>query len=136
VLGGEHLLYLGHFSFDPRRGGEDAIEWGWFTCLVEAESPESAGEKFADLIISLGSSDTLEYVGNVYLEDIIEVKKLPEKGVLVRYEAHTGERAGTISTTLPGVPQEFCVAYEWGPERTEQEEEDGYTPEPFVYHEE
>src|SRR5215210_588554 len=111
------MLYVGHFSFDSREptAAIAETEGGSFTCLVEAESVESAVEKFSDLVISLDdSSEAFESVGDVFLNDIIEVKKLPDQGVLTRFEEHMADELGTISTTLPGVPEEFCVSYSWG----------------------
>jgi hypothetical protein len=129
------MLYLGHFTFHEPESEttiEDiGFEGGSFTCIVEAESVEEAGKKFSDLIISLGDSfEDLESVGNVYLESIIEVRKLPDQGVLAHFEHRTAGGLGTISTTLPGVPPEFCVAYSWG--REDDENEDEYIMEPFV----
>jgi hypothetical protein len=130
------MLYVGHFSFTPLESADREVEEGRFTCLVEAESVEAAAEKFADLIISLDDSfDAFESVGNVYLDDITEVRKLPEEGVLVRYEEWSPDGLGTVSTSLPGVPPEYCVSYDWGPEGQDFEE-DGREIEPFVVREE
>jgi hypothetical protein len=132
------MLYLGHFSFDPPESGSAIgstdLGGGWFTCLCEADSADEAVKKFQDLIISLDDSfESFEHVGNVYFETAVEVRKLPEEGVLARFEQSTDDGMGSISTALPGVPPEACVAFDWGRELTKEEEEKGHTPEPFVY---
>lgn len=133
------MLYVGHFSFDSREPAAaiKETEGGSFTCLVEAESVESAVQKFSDLVISLGDSfEAFESVSGVFLDDIVEVKELPDQGVLTRFEERTADGLGTISTTLPGVPPEFCVSYGWGREDEADEDEGGHTVEPFVTFEE
>ncbi len=133
------MLYVGHFSFDSREPAATIkeTEGGSFTCLVEAESVESAVQKFSDLVSSLDDSfEAFESVGDVFLDDIIEVKKLPDQGVLTRFEERTADGLGTISTTLLGVPPEFCVSYGWGREDQGDEDEGEYVAEPFVTFEE
>lgn len=126
-------MYIGYFSFDAHESGgrNQRNRSGSFTCLVEAESVGSAAEKFSNPAISLDDSFVpFERVGNIYLDDIIEVTKLPEQGMLARYEARTTDRLGTISTSLPGVPPEFYVSYVWGHGRRQRR--GWYEPEPFL----
>lgn len=37
-----------------------------------------------------------------------------------------------ISTSLPGVPNEFCRSYGWGPEEPDQDSDEGVEAVPFV----
>lgn len=132
------MLYLGHFTFGPPESGaaigNTDLGGGWFTCLCEAESADEAVNKFQNLIVSLDDSfETFEDVGNVYFETAVEVRKLPEEGVLARFEHSTADGMGRISTALPGVPSEACMAFDWNKEEIDVEAEEGYTPEPFVY---
>ncbi|MDP9474534.1 MAG: hypothetical protein M3R38_02345 [Actinomycetota bacterium] len=130
------MLYVGHFSFYPPDAQDPGteIEEGSFTCLVEAESAEAAVDKLRDLIHSLDDSfERFRVVGDVYLDDITEVRKLPEQGVLARYEERM-VGGGTIATSLPGVPPEYCATYAWGDEGQGDEEAEGdHTAKPFVY---
>ena len=122
------MLYVGHFSFEsPEKEKEsDAFtvesKGGTFTCLVEADSLDDAADKFRDLIIS--HADSFEIFGSagaVFIDAIIEVKKLPEEGVLTQLYEPLADGIGSFATTLPGVPAEFCVAYIRPPEEEEEE---------------
>jgi hypothetical protein len=48
---------------------------------------------------------------SVFLEDVTEVKKLPSEGVLAHFHLQPDRDQGSIWMSLPGVPQEFCTAY-------------------------
>lgn len=128
------MLYVGHFSFHPSESATREIERGSFTCLVEANDPDTAIEKFQNLIESLDdSSDTLDSVGDIFLDNFIEVKNLPDEGILTRYEELSLDGMGSISTTLPDVPEEAAAAYGWGPEDQDKDEHGGVYVEPFMH---
>jgi hypothetical protein len=83
---------------------------------------EATVEEFRDLIESLGSWFTgFESVADVYLEDLTEVEELPGTGVLAHIQMHPEDHLSHISTSLPGVPEEFCRSYGWD----EAEENEG-----------
>lgn len=76
-------MYVGHFSFDGHRMNEAMRERtkGWFTCVTEAESVEDAVEKLRELVAaSKGLYVAFEEVDDVYLDDLIEVERVPERG--------------------------------------------------------
>ena len=121
------MLYVGHFSFESSQEESDAFtvesKGGTFTCLVEAESLDDAADKFRDLIISHADSfEIFGSAGGVFIDAIIEIKKLPEKGVLTQLYEPLGNGSGSFATVLPGVPAELCVAYV---RPLEEEEEEG-----------
>lgn len=108
------MFYVGHFWWvgpEPEYGA-DPQKNGWFTCLAEADSVEEAGEKLRDLVEDLGSWYVgFEDVREVFLSAVVEVRKLPEAGVLAHFE--TNDRYGGMEApVLPGVPLEFCAAFE------------------------
>jgi hypothetical protein len=127
------VLYVGHFWFV---GPEPELEWewkwtGWFTLLVQAESAESAEEKFRQLIIGMkGEFEGFDSVVHVYAGDIIEVKELPAQGVLAHFHEDPEPGEQHIYTSLPGVQPEFCVSYSLGDEANTE------SLEPFVSFEE
>lgn len=128
------MLYIGHFSFEgpePEFKAESR-EREWFTCIVEAQSVEEAVEKLRDLVGSLKSWFTsFEDVEDIYLDDITEVARMPAGGVLARFVHAYDDPPSLISTSLPGVPSEFCRSYGWGQEPDEDGDE-GAEVEPFV----
>ena len=98
------MLYVGHFSFESLEEESDAFtvesKGGTFTCLVEADSLDDAADKFRDLIIS--HADSFEIFGSagaVFIDAIIEVKKLPEEGVLTQLYEPLADRSGSFATT-------------------------------------
>ena len=132
------MFYVAHFSFDGQEnlvGVEEDIH-GWFTCLVEAESIDLAVDKLRELVNAHKSWFTgFNSVDNVYLDDVTEVKGLPEQGVLAHFhEAHSSPPP-TISTSLHGIPREFCESYGWSADE-EEDDGNGVAVEPFVSFEE
>jgi hypothetical protein len=75
---------------------------------------------------------SFEDVDNVYLDDLIEVEKVPGQGVLAHFEHTYDDPPSSIFTSLPGVPKEFCRSYGWGPEKDDED----VAVEPFVSFEE
>jgi hypothetical protein len=135
------MLYVGHFSFEGERP-EDAVipgeTAGWFTLLVDAESPDEALDKFADLIESLdGRFEGFDDVINIYLDDVTEVRELPPEGVLAHLTEYPAlDVRGSISTTLPLEAPDGVAAFEWRSAEAGEEPEDGETIEPFYTWEE
>jgi hypothetical protein len=113
------VLYVGHFWFvGPEPELETEGPWtGWFTLLAQAESPQSAEEKFHRLITRMkGRFEGFDSVLHVYAGDIIEVKELPAQAVMAHFHEDPEPGARHIYTSLPGVPPEFCVSYGLGNE--------------------
>ena len=128
------MLYLGHFSFEGENpeGPTGGPTHGWFTCVAEADSIELAVHKFRDLILGLkGDFEGFDSITKVYLDNCIEVKKMPPQGALAAFVENLGEPSPSISTELPGVSADLCMSYGWIAEE-EDEEEEGRVVEPFV----
>lgn len=126
------MLYVGHFSFlgpDPS-DGTDYPETGWFTLFAEADSVDEAGDKFRDLIDDHADDESFEHVTDVFVESIVEVRKLPERGVLAQMQIIEPGGGSLTPPSLPGVSEEFCVAYTIGPEP--ETEDENVDTEPFV----
>lgn len=129
------MMYVGHLSFDGHSMNETVREStrGWFTCVVEADSVDSAVEKLRELVTtSKGLFVSFEDVDHVYLDDLTEVEKVPERGVLAHFEHMYDDPPSSISVSLPGVPDEFCRSYSWGIGDEDGDEAEGEEVEPFV----
>lgn len=129
------MLYIGHFSFEgpePEFKAESR-ERGWFILLAEADSVDNALDKSRDLVGSLKSWFTsFEDVEDVYLDDVTEVDRVPAEGVLARIVHTHDDPPSWVATSLPGVPNEFCRSYGWGPEEPDEDGDGGVHVEPFV----
>ena len=110
------MLYLGHFSFDEITDDEEG-RFGYFSCMVEAESPEHVEKAFKKLIKDMRKKKTLfTEPANIYLDTFIEIGALPPTGVVTRYTSYNREFApGCITTYLPGEDRGECKPYFWYP---------------------
>ncbi|MCG6892650.1 MAG: hypothetical protein LJE65_03505 [Desulfobacteraceae bacterium] len=122
------MNYLAHFSF--YRQEED--RGGYFTMVVSAEEPDEAVERFEAEILRLKKeSDVFEDVTEVYIDDFIEIEKMPAQAVLTRMESEDPE-GFTLSINLLTEQEGFTV-YGWCPEGKEDEyEEDENDVYPFL----
>jgi hypothetical protein len=104
------MLYLAHFSFDGEYKGEPTH--GWFTCMVEADDIEASVDAFHHLISKLQKDeDIFQFVSKVYLEDIIQIRQVPEKGFLGHYSSSPGEARPSIATTCWGDTDSYCESF-------------------------
>ena len=140
------MLYAGHFSFTTAETEEDGPSHGVFTCLAEAEDVDAALEKLRALIVRLKEEDdTLDGVTEVYLDSCVEVRSLPEPGLMTYWIMWPHEETSSISTGLRWAEDDEAVGYgmlaeseeahECGEECDhdhEGDEDDGYEVEPFV----
>ena len=130
------MFYVGHFTFNGEKPEDSPMPGpttGWFTLIVEADSAETALDKFADLIESVAArSEVFDSVKNVYLEDAAEVRELPEEGVLAHWHEYPDlDASGSVSTTLPPEAPDGVVAFEWRSDEAGEGAENEYTVEPF-----
>lgn len=111
------MLYLGHFSFDEC-GDDDKGRFGYFSCMVEAKSPEHAEKAFKKLILDMRKKKTLfTEPADIYLDTFIEIGALPPTGVVTRYTSYNRAFApGCITTYLPHEDKGDCKPYFWYPE--------------------
>ena len=104
------MLYLAHFSFDGEYKGEPTH--GWFTCMVEADDIEASVDEFHHLINKLQKDeDIFQFVMKVYLEDIIQIRQVPEEGFLGHYGSSPGEAPPSIATTCWGDTDSYCESF-------------------------
>ena len=104
------MLYLAHFSFDGEYKGEPTH--GWFTCMVEADDIEASVDEFHHLINKLQrDEDIFQFVTKVYLEDIIQIRQVPEEGFLGHYSSSPGEAPPSIATTCWGDTDNYCESF-------------------------
>lgn len=107
------MFYVGHFWWvgETSEIKTIATPTGWFTLIAEADSVEAAGEKFRELVEDLGSwYSGFDAVREVFVNGVVEVRRLPERGVLAHFE--TNDAYGSLEApALPGVSGEFCVPY-------------------------
>lgn len=111
------MLYLGHFSFD-QMVEEDDGRFGYFSCLIEAKSPEHAEKAFKNLIKDMRKKKTLfTEPADIYLDTFIEIGALPPTGVVTCYTSYSKDFApGCITTYLPGEDKGECKPYFWVPD--------------------
>ena len=104
------MLYLAHFSFDGEYKGEPTH--GWFTCMVEADDIEASVDDFHHLINKLQKDENIfQFVTKVYLEDIIQIRQVPEEGFLGHYSSSPGEAPPSIATTCWGDTDSYCESF-------------------------
>ena len=104
------MLYLAHFSFDGEYRGDPTH--GWFTCMVEADGIEASVDEFHHLITKLQrNEDIFQFVTKVYLEDIIQIRQVPEEGFLGHYSSSPGEAPPSIATTCWGNTDGYCESF-------------------------
>ena len=121
---GVKMVYIGHFSFDEL-GSQKQIRHGYFSCLVETVSAEAAANEFKELIVSLKKMEhTFRNIVTVYMEDIIEIQKVPQTAIVTRIQSSSGQFPKSVSKSLPNVVAPGINAYGWAPD-IEQNQIDG-----------
>lgn len=127
------MLYIGHFSFDEL-GFDEEARHGYFSCIVDAEKPDTALDMFKDHIKNLKNSEPI--FGNivaVYIEDIIEIKDKPQKVILTRFQSSEGQFPKSISSSLPSSDTSKVESYQWAEDGMEAGENQEYQEaKPFV----
>ena len=140
------MLYLGHFSFTTAPTDEDGPSHGVFTCIADAEDVDAALEKLHALVLRLKEEDdTLDDVSEVYLDSCVEVRTMPEAGMMSYWIKWPHEETTSLSTGLRLADEDQAVGYSIMPEHdhaddeadhehgeADDDDEDGYEVEPFV----
>lgn len=122
------MNYLAHFSFDEDDGGR----FGYFTMVVAAKDADIAIDKFKAEIQALhASKDVFDRITEIYLDDIIEIRRMPDKAVLTRYESRSRDGTGSISTSVLS-PTKAMTAFNWLPDGKEEIEKEEYEVYPFI----
>jgi len=110
------MVYIGHFSFDEL-GAAKEIRHGYFSCVVETDSANAAANEFKELILSLKKmNDVFSNLVTVYLEDIIELRDVPQRAIVTRIQSSAGKFPKSISRSLPHVVAPGINVYGWAPD--------------------
>ena len=100
------MLYLAHCSFEEKG---DTPTFGYFTYVVRADDYETAVDQLRrKLETARARTDLFDRPVEIYLDDVLEVRKLPKRGVIARYQAHVGEDPGSLSSSLPADDPRGC----------------------------
>ena len=138
------MLYLGHFSFTTAPTDEDGPSHGVFTCCADAEDVDGALEKLRALVLRLKEEDdTLDDVSEVYLDSCVEVRTMPEAGMMSYWIKWPHEETTSISTGLRWAEGDEAVGYSILPDHDEDadadehdddeaDDDESYEVEPFV----
>ncbi len=122
------MIYFAHFSFE--NSGAAGKKHGYFTCVVDAQNFRAALEDIRRLLRDLKHRHhVFEARASIYLDDLIEVRKIPSEGVLAHMITKEGPLKNAESRSLPGVDASFCQSFS-----VEASEEDRQTAEisPFM----
>jgi hypothetical protein len=124
------MLYLGHFYFDGQDSeGKECC--GHFTCLAEAGKVENAVKKFVDHICELrDSSELFNGAVSIYLDDIVEIQKIPDKAISLDFISSSGEDSNPVGIPITSERSDYCAVYDWLPEGVGEDEE--YEDEPIL----
>ena len=130
------MIYIGYFSFDEL-GAEKEIRHGYFSCVVEKDSAEAAANEFKELILSFKKmNDVFSNIVTVYLEDIIELRDVPRRAIVTRFQSSAGEFPKSISRSLPHVVAPGINVYGLSPDieknETDRNKEEYKVTEPFI----
>lgn len=100
------MLYVGTFSF--ARG---ETETGYFTCAVEADTPEAAADALIACAKASGEREDLFDPGTrVYLDSFVGLPAELPRGVLFGFTQVRGR--GVISSSMPGGEVDGVEVYE------------------------
>lgn len=128
------MVYVGHFSFEshgsPASGSPTAYH-GFFTCVAEALSVETALVKFETLLRRIHNTDDIfRGVDMIHLDSCIEIKLIPSTGFLAYFCEVRGKIQGAIWTSLIGVGAKHAAGYHF--QSTGVDDEDVFESEPFL----
>ncbi len=105
------MLFIGHFSFDEISPEGDP-KHGYFSSIVDAETPDAAVAKFEKHIKRMKTQvREMSAVVNDYIEEILRVPDIPETPIITRLQSSDGAFPPSISHALPGVHNEKIDAF-------------------------
>lgn len=125
------MLYIAQLSFHER--GEEEGQ-GNFSCVVDADGVDAAADRVADVIERVAeTTEVFDGLSEVYLDEVIQIHRVPEGGFLAHWQWAPDGKEETISTVIPGVDEKDCEAFTPGPEEGDEEGEDeGVSVTPFI----
>ena len=115
------MIYSGHFSFDEIEN-INTERHGYFTCIVDAGTPELALQKFKQRINTIKNElndSPFQNIQAIYVEDIVEISEIPKDPVVTRFQSSDGPFPKSKSCSLPTSDTSdtsAIKAYQWVPE--------------------
>ncbi|HSO20502.1 MAG TPA: hypothetical protein VLT88_13650 [Desulfosarcina sp.] len=129
------MLFIGHFSFDEI-DADDNQRHGYFSSIVDAQTPDDAVAEFAAHIKTMKDSiPAMVNVVNIYIEEILRFARLPQKPIITRLQFSDGAFPQSVSHTLPGVFGKEVEAFGYAPDIENHEmlnDGDYIEAEPFI----
>lgn len=115
------MLFIGHFSFDEI-DADSQSKHGYFSSIVDAQSPDDAVAKFEAHIKQMKSTaKQMVSVVNVYIEEILRIAKIPNTPIITRLQSSEGEFPASTSHCLPGVFGGDVEAFGFAPDVEDHE---------------
>ena len=100
------MLYLAHCSFFEKG---DTATYGHFTYVVKATDYETAVDQLRRKIENARArTDVFDRPVEIFLDDMLEVRKLPKRGVIARYQSYLGKEPPSIHALLPADEPRGC----------------------------
>jgi len=125
------MKYLGHFSFVGY--SEDETSHGLLSAVVSADDIDSATVRFHNLLEQKkNEADLFDSFTFIFLEDIIEIRELPEEGLIAHCIRFEGEPLSFKSRSIPGVSAGGCKCFRLDPEFPAGDEETAKEIVPFM----
>ena len=132
------MLFIGYFSFNAE-DEDGSPRYGNFECIVDADNPEAASEKFEQHLIEERSpGEIFDHPKiRIFLDQILGVHEELKDATVAHYKECDGESPLSVHGILPTKNSEACKSYEWQPDEISDEEfdkltEEGYTSDPFL----
>ncbi|MFZ7128185.1 MAG: hypothetical protein ACOWWM_18685 [Desulfobacterales bacterium] len=127
--------FIGHFQIIQKSETEEDGGFGNFTMVVSADSTDGAAYKFREEILRLkAETDVFDETEMVFLEDIVQIMKMPEQAVLTRIDYFDDKGDGHISGSLySDDPNLELFGWDEGDGEGEEEDvEEEFEIEPFI----
>lgn len=115
------MLFIGHFSFDEVDDAQGQRH-GYFSSLVDADSPDDAVAKFESYIRQM-KTDRREMIGvvNIYIEEILKIETIPSTPIVTRLQSSAGAFPASISHSLPDAENQCVDVFGYAPDVDKQE---------------
>ncbi len=131
------MLYLAEFTCDGRWGEleEDGLAFGSFSALAEAETIDDVLKLLRRLVRRhMTDKRILAGATSIYLDNLVEVKRMPKGGVVTYCVLTHGEQRPNLNMSLPGYRGTDCNAYAYCDDDKDADigAEGAYTVDPFI----
>lgn len=119
-------LYIAHLSFATDGESELGPWHGYCTVVVEAGDIDEALDKVTERVTTMKrEGDVFEEIGELFLDSCVEIRSVPEEGLLAHFQEWNGEAEGSIAATIPDYTGDDVDGYHMGPEEQEGEKAAG-----------